>query len=131
MRVAIGVLGKGFGVGFRGGWRFSCENQGKGEGVRGGVGGGGGDRQRNRQVNAQALSKLPFSNLPFSSPLFPPPIAPYSREGSIDPRYPSPPSQTPPLLPPNIILRYPQKGGIARYPAIPRKHRCDRSSYTL
>ena len=27
---------------------------------------GGGDRPRNRQVNAQALSKLPFSNLPIS-----------------------------------------------------------------
>ena len=31
----------------------------------------------------------------------------------------------------NIILRYPQRGGIARYPAIPRKRRCDRYSYTL
>ena len=36
----------------------------KGKGV-GKVGGWGRDRQRNRQVNAQALSKLPFSNLPF------------------------------------------------------------------
>ena len=37
----------------------------KGKGV-GRVGGWGRDRQRNRQVNAQALSKLPFSDLPFS-----------------------------------------------------------------
>ena len=60
-------LGEGFGVGFRGWWGavFPVENKGKGEG--GGKGGGwGGDRQRNRQVNAQALSKLPFSDLPFS-----------------------------------------------------------------
>ena len=46
-------LGEGFGVGFR---------------EVGRVGGGVGtlDRQRDRQVNAQALSKLPFSDLPFS-----------------------------------------------------------------
>ena len=37
----------------------------KGKGGEGGEGGGWG-RQRNRQVNAQALSKLPFSKLPFS-----------------------------------------------------------------
>ena len=44
---------------------FPLEKEGKGRG--GGEGGGwGGDRQRNRQVNAQTLSKLPFSNLPFS-----------------------------------------------------------------
>ena len=44
------------------------ENKGKGgEGGEGGEGGGWGrDRQRNWQVNAQALSKLPFSKLPFS-----------------------------------------------------------------
>ena len=46
-----------------GGGRFSCGNKGKGEGS----GGWGRDRQRNRQVNAQALSKLPFSKLPLGS----------------------------------------------------------------
>ena len=67
MRVPIGVPGEGFGVGFRvvvgGGSLWKIKEKGKG----GGEGGGwGGDRQRNRQVNAQALSKLPFSDLPFS-----------------------------------------------------------------
>ena len=57
-------LGEGFGVGFRGvvGGGFPLENKGGG-----GEGGGwGGDRQRHWHVNAQALSKLPFSDLPFS-----------------------------------------------------------------
>ena len=58
-------------------------------------------------------------------------IAPYRGEGSIDLRY-SPPPKTPLTPPLNIILRYPQRGGfIARCPAIPRKRRCDRYSYTL
>ena len=51
-----GVVGGGFPV----------ENQGKREGGGGGGVWGGGDMLRSRQVNAQALSKLPFSNLPFS-----------------------------------------------------------------
>ena len=62
-------LEEGFGVGFRwaGGGGFPVESNGKGEGGgQGRVGGCGGDWQRNRQVNAQALSKLPFSKLPFS-----------------------------------------------------------------
>ena len=42
---------------------FPVENKGKGEGI-----GEGRDRQRNRQVNAQALSKLPFSKLPLVFP---------------------------------------------------------------
>ena len=47
------------------------ETEEQGEGGGEGWGGWGGDGQRNRQVNAQALSKLPFSNLPFSfSPMF-------------------------------------------------------------
>ena len=67
MRVPIGVPGGGVWgrVQVGGGGWFSVENKGKGEG--GGEGGGwGGDRQRNGQVDAQALSKLPFSKLPFS-----------------------------------------------------------------
>ena len=56
--------GGSFGVGFRWGG-FPVEHKGKGEGGREG-GGWGRDRQRNRQVNAQALSKLPFSKRPFS-----------------------------------------------------------------
>ena len=52
-------LGEGFGIGFRGVLLLWGKGVGRG-------GGGGGDRQRNWQVNAQALSKLPFSNLPFS-----------------------------------------------------------------
>ena len=61
-------LGEGFGVGFRrvagGGFPVESERE-KGNG--GGEGGGwGGDGQGNRQVNAQAMSKLLFSNLPFS-----------------------------------------------------------------
>ena len=39
---------------------FPVENKRKG--------GWGRDQQRNRQVNAQALSKLPFSNYPLVSP---------------------------------------------------------------
>ena len=56
-------LAEGFGVGFRGvaGVVFLRKKREKGGGV-GRVGGG--DRQRNRQVNAQASSKLPFSDLP-------------------------------------------------------------------
>ena len=46
---------------------FPVEDKGKKAKGVGMVGGGWGrDRQRNRQVNAQALSKLPFSKLPFS-----------------------------------------------------------------
>ena len=63
VRVPISVSGGGVWgrVQGGGGVRFSC-------GKRGGGGEGGGrgeDRQRNRQVNAQALSKLTFSDLPF------------------------------------------------------------------
>ena len=58
MRVPIGVPGGGGGVWGRvqvgGGGRFSCGKSWKR------------DRHRNRQVNAQALSKLPFSKLLFS-----------------------------------------------------------------
>ena len=54
----------GFGVGLEGGlgavFLWKLRKKGKGVG-RVGVGGGGRDRQRNLQVNAQALSKLPFS----------------------------------------------------------------------
>ena len=55
-----------------------------------------------------------------------PPYSAYSGEFSIDLLY-TPPQDL------NMILRYPQKvvGGIARYPAIPRKRRCDRYSYSL
>ena len=63
-------LGEGFGVGLRGvegGAVFLWKAREKGKGV-GRVGRWGGDRQRNRQVNAQALSKLRFSDLPFSLP---------------------------------------------------------------
>ena len=53
MRVPTGVLGVGGG--------FLVENKGKGEG--GGEGGGWGRGRQRWQVNAQALSKLPFSKL--------------------------------------------------------------------
>ena len=61
-------------------WVFLWKMREKGKGV-GRVRGWGGDRPRNRQVNAQALSKLPFSDLPFS---FSPTISnlkPKHREG--------------------------------------------------
>ena len=61
-------------VGFRwvvgGGAVVLWNNQEKWE-VGGEGGGWGRDRQRSRQVNAQALSKLPFSNLPFSFSMLP------------------------------------------------------------
>ena len=42
------------------------------------------------------------------------------------------PPKTPPFTPPlSIICDTPTRGGIARCPAIPRKRRCDRYSYTL
>ena len=71
MRVPIGVPGGGVwgwvqvgGAG--GGFPVEIREKGRG-GERGGGGGWGGDTQRNRQINAQALSKLPFSKLlPFS-----------------------------------------------------------------
>ena len=48
---------------------------------------------------------------------------------------PPPPPRPPPLYSPTPQqknLRYPQeRGGIARYPAIPRNRRCDRYSYAL
>ena len=60
-------LGEGFEVWFRGvvGGGFPVANEGKREGEWGGREGGGwgGDRQRKRQVNAQALSKRPFTKL--------------------------------------------------------------------
>ena len=64
MRVPIAVLGGGVWGRVQGGgslWKIQEKGKGGGEG-----GGWGRDRQRNRQVNAQALSKLPFSDLPFS-----------------------------------------------------------------
>ena len=64
MAVPIGVPGRGVWGRVEGGGEggFSLENKGK----RGGEGGEGGGWDRDQQVNAQALSKLPFSELPFS-----------------------------------------------------------------
>ena len=59
-------LGRGFGSGSGGWWVVSCAKWRKRGRGWGGWGGWGRHRQRNRQVNAQALSKLPFSDLPFS-----------------------------------------------------------------
>ena len=78
------------------------ENQGKGKG--GGEGGGWGrDRQRNRQVNAQALSKLPFSDLPLKKcPIY---------DGNTRHRYivATSPSQPPPF---SGLPRYPQWSAV-------------------
>ena len=68
MRVFIDVPGGliwGRVQGCVGGAVFLWKIKEKGKGV-GRVGGGVGTSKRNRQVNAQALSKLPFSKLPFS-----------------------------------------------------------------
>ena len=64
-------LGEGFRFGFSGvaGVVFLWKMRANGEGG-GRVRGWGGDRQRNRQVNAQALSKLPFSLVSNSLALF-------------------------------------------------------------
>ena len=80
-------LGEGFGVGFRWvvGGCFPVKSERRGVGVGEGAGKGTGNR-----INAQALSKLPFSNLPFSLVIFfsltEAPLLGRTRRGSYSPK---------------------------------------------